>query len=348
MKRVFTLLLALTLIASCKNGCQTANLGAESQKETLNGAGATFPYPLYSKWAADYGQKTGAKLNYQSIGSGGGIQQIDARTVDFGASDEPQTPEKLDKMKLFQFPTVVGGVVLAIHVDGIEKEGTLKLNNDALCRIFLGDITTWSDERITKLNPDLNLPTQPITTVHRSDGSGTTAIFTHYLSEVCPDWKAKVGDGKSVKFPVGVAGKGNEGVSELVKRSANSIGYIEFAYAKQTGMNYTQLQNAAGDFVTPSIASFQAAAASGSFDAAKSFYAWLTNAPGKGAWPIAGATFILLVKDADKAEASKRVVKFYDWAFSNGDKDAEQLFYVPLPSELKERIRGYWKAHNLN
>jgi len=314
--------------------------------DTLNGAGATFPYPLYSQWAASYGKATGAKLNYQSIGSGGGIQQIKARTVDFGASDEPQKPEFLVESKLLQFPTVVGGVVLAVNLAGV-KEGQLKLDSDTLCQVLLGNITKWTDPKIGKLNPDIKFPDAEITTVHRSDGSGTTSIFTHYLSEGCADWKAKVGEGKSVSWPAGIGGKGNEGITQLIKRTDGSLGYVEFAFAKQNNVNYAQLKNSAGTFVTPSIKTFQDAAASADFDASKSFYAWLTNAPGKEAWPIAGATFILLPKEEEKLDASKRVVKFFEWAYKNGDKDAEMLYYVPLPPPVKTKITTYLKANHV-
>lgn len=314
--------------------------------DMLNGAGATFPYPLYSKWASDYGKVTGTQLNYQSIGSGGGIQQIKARTVDFGASDEPQKPEMLTSSNLIQFPAVVGGVVLVVNLAGV-KEGQLKLDSDTLCQILLGNITKWTDPKIQKLNPDIKFPDLDITTVHRSDGSGTNAIFTHYLSEVCVEWKTKVGEGKLVVWPVGIGGKGNEGVSQYSKRTEGSLGYVEFAFAKQNNINYAQLQNRAGNFVSPSIEAFQAAALSGDFDASKSFYAWLTNAPGKDAWPIAGATFILLPKEEEKLATSKNVVKFFDWAFKNGDKAAEALFYVPLPRALKDKIVADWMAHKV-
>ena len=312
--------------------------------ETLNGAGATFPYPVYSAWAFDYNKITGVQLNYQSIGSGGGVRQVTERTVHFGASDDPLKAEQLQKDKLLQFPAVIGGVVPVANLENV-KPGELKLEPDTLCKIFLGEIKFWDDPKITKINPGLKLPHAEVTVVYRSDGSGTTAIFTHYLAEACPDWKSKVGEGKAVKFPVGIGGKGNEGVANYVKRTNNSIGYVEFAYAKQNKLDYTQLKNKAGNFVEPGFASFEDAAETGDFDAKKDFYLWLTNAPGKNSWPIAGATFILLAKE--KIDSNKNVVKFFDWAFKNGDNKAKELTYVPLPKSLKEKIKGYWKANGL-
>ena len=312
--------------------------------ETLNGAGASFPYPVYSAWAFDYNKVTGVQLNYQSIGSGGGIKQISARTVDFGASDAPLKADQLQKDKLLQFPAVIGGVVPVANLENV-KPGELKLDPDTLCKIYLGEIKTWNDNRITKLNPGLKLPSTEVTVVYRSDGSGTTAIFTNYLSEVCPAWKEKVGAGTAVKFPVGIGGKGNEGVANYVKRTNGGFGYVEFAYAKQNKLDHVQMKNKAGHFVQPSFESFEDAAATGDFDAKKDFYLWLVNAPGKDSWPIAGATFILLAKE--KAESNKKVVKFFDWSFKNGDNKAKELVYVPLPKSLKEKIRGYWKANGL-
>ena len=312
--------------------------------EKLNGAGATFPYPVYSAWAFDYNKIAGVQINYQSIGSGGGVRQITDRTVDFGASDDPMKPDQLQKDKLLQFPAVIGGVVPVGNLDGINP-GQLKLDSDTLCKIFLGEIKTWDAATVQKMNPGLKLPQGEITVVYRSDGSGTTAIFTHYLAEICPDWKTKVGEGKAVKFPVGIGGKGNEGVANYVKRTKNAIGYVEFVYAKQNKLDYIQLKNKAGNFVEPGFASFEDAAETGDFDLKKDFYLWLTNAPGKDSWPIAGATFILLAKE--KADTNKNVVKFFDWAFKNGDNKAKELVYVPLPKSLKEKIKTYWKANGL-
>ena len=313
-------------------------------EEMLNGAGATFPYPVYSAWANEYNKITGVKLNYQSIGSGGGIKQITERTVDFGASDAPQTPEFLAKNNLLQFPAVMGGVVLVVNVPGI-KAGQLKLDSEAVCKMYLGEITNWNDPKIKGMNPGVSLPDSNITVVHRSDGSGTTAIFTGYLNDVCSEWKEKVGTGTSVSWPTGIGGKGNEGVANYVQQQKNSIGYVEFAYAEQNKLTFTLLKNSAGRFVSPSFKTFEDAAATASFDPKKDFYLWLNNAPGKNAWPIAGATFILLGKE--KTDSNAKVAKFYNWAFINGDKKAEELIYVPLPKSLKDKIRAYWKSHDI-
>jgi phosphate transport system substrate-binding protein len=335
MKTIFKAALVLALALSFTSAYAA---------ETLNGAGATFPYPVYSAWSFEYNKVAGVQLNYQSIGSGGGQRQVTERTVDFGASDDPLTPEKLQKEKLLQFPAVIGGVVPVANL-GAVKPGELKLDPDTLCKMFLGDIKFWDDEKIKKINPGLKLPHAEMTVVYRSDGSGTTAIFTHYLSELCPAWKEKVGAGKAVKFLVGIGGKGNEGVANYVKRTPNSIGYVEFAYAKQNKLNHAQLKNRAGNFVEPGFESFEDAAETGDFDAKKDFFLWLTNAPGKKSWPIAGATFILLAKE--KTDSNRKVVKFFDWSFKNGDAKARELVYVPLPKGLKDKIRGYWKATGL-
>ncbi len=313
-------------------------------EEMLNGAGATFPYPVYSAWANEYNKVTGMKLNYQSIGSGGGIKQITERTVDFGASDKPLKPEELAKNNLLQFPAVIGGVVLVVNVPGINA-GELRLDSEAVCNIYLGEIKNWSDQKIKGLNPKAKLPNAEITVVHRSDGSGTTAIFTDYLSGVCPAWQEKVGSGTSVSWPAGIGGKGNEGVANYVQQQKNSIGYVEFAYAKQNNLAYTLLKNRAGAFLAPSFESFEDAAASGDFDPKKDFYLWLNNAPGRKAWPIAGATFILLAKE--KKDSNVKVVKFFDWAFKNGAKQAKELIYVPLPKSLQNKITAYWKSKGI-
>ncbi len=313
-------------------------------EDMLTGAGATFPAPIYQAWAYDYNKVTGIKLNYQSIGSGGGIRQITNRTVEFGASDAPLSPEELNKEGLLQFPAVMGGVVLVVNLPGV-KGGELRLDSDAVCKVYLGDIKYWDDAKLKALNPKTNLPHSEINVVHRSDGSGTTAIFTTYLSEVCSDWKTKVGAGTSVKWPVGIGGKGNEGVSNYVKQAPTSIGYVEFAYAKLNKLPYTALKNSAGKFIEPSFEAFEDAAATGNFDPKKHFDLWLVNAPGKNAWPIAGATFILLAKD--HKEGDMKTVKFYDWAFKNGDAKAKELIYVPLPKSLKDKIRAYWKENGI-
>ncbi|MDI6728821.1 MAG: phosphate ABC transporter substrate-binding protein PstS [Thermodesulfovibrionales bacterium] len=335
MKKILSLILVLAVALS---------FSIANAEETLNGAGATFPYPVYSAWAYDYHKTTGVKLNYQSIGSGGGIRQIVNRTVDFGASDNVLTPHDLNKDSLLQFPAVMGGVVPVVNIPGI-KEGQLKLDSDAVCKIFLGEIKKWNDPKIKDMNPNLNLPDKEITVVHRSDGSGTTAIYTHYLSGACSAWKDKVGYGTSVKWPVGIGGKGNEGVANYVKRTANSIGYVEFAYAKQNKLAHTLLKNPAGNFVVPSFDTFEDAADTADFDAKNHFATWLTNAPGKNSWPIAGATFILLAKE--KKDSNMKTVKFFDWAFKNGDAKAKELIYIPLPKSLKDKIRAYWKANGI-
>jgi len=311
---------------------------------TINGAGASFPYPVYSAWAFQYQKDTGTKINYQSIGSGGGVRQITNRTVDFGASDAPVKPSDLNKKGLLQFPAIIGGVVPIINVKGIDS-GQLKLTGDLLARIFLGKINKWNDPEIAELNPDQQLPNADITVIHRSDGSGTTAIFTSYLAEVSSDWKETTGAGKAVNWAVGIGGKGNEGVTNYVKRVKNSIGYVEFAYAKRNKLADIRLQNSEGGYVSASFNSFKAAAAGAKWEQDKGYYLWLVNAPGKDSWPIAGASFILLAKD--KAASNSQAIKFYDWAFNHGDEMAVKLVYVPLPQNLKEDIRRYWKANGL-
>ncbi len=335
MKNLIRLLLVLTLLLS---------FSSVFAAETINGAGATFPYPVYSAWAYEYNKITGVRLNYQSIGSGGGQRQITNRTVDFGASDAPLKTDKLNELKLFQFPAVIGGVVPVVNIPNI-KTGDLILDAEAVCEIFMGKIKHWDDKKIKELNTHVKLPHKEIIIVHRSDGSGTTAIFTTYLSDSCPEWKEKVGAGKAVKWPVGIGGKGNEGVANYVKRVKYSIGYVEFAYAKQNKLIYTRLKNPADNFVEPNFETFQAAAASGEFDPKRHFYLWLTNAPGKNAWPIAGATFILLARE--QKDSNINTVKFYDWAFKHGDETAKRLIYVPLPNSLKDRIRAYWKENGI-
>lgn len=312
--------------------------------DTLNGAGASFPYPVYSAWAYTYSKATGVQVNYQSIGSGGGIRQIAERTVAFGASDKPLKPEELRKDKLIQFPAVIGGVVPVVNIPGV-RDGQLKLDVDAVCKIYLGQIKSWDDAAIMALNPGVKLPKKEITVVSRSDGSGTTAIFTDYLNSACPAWKQKVGTGTSVKFPVGIGGKGNEGVANYVKKTPNSIGYVEFAYAKQNKLSSIQLKNPAGKFVSPSFATFGNAAETADFDPKKDFNLMLTNSKGKDAWPIAGATFILLA--VEKKDANAKTVKFFDWAFRNGDAKAKELVYIPLPNSLKDKVRAYWKANGI-
>ena len=314
-----------------------------SQATDITGAGATFPYPVYAKWADAYKTQTGIGLNYQSIGSGGGIKQITAKTVDFGASDKPLTPEELDKEGLMQFPTVIGGVVPVINVGSIEA-GKLKLDGTTLANIFLGKITKWNDPAIAALNKDLKLPDDLITVVHRSDGSGTSFVFTNYLSKVSADWKSTVGEGTAPNWKAGVGGKGNEGVAANVQHIKGTIGYVEYAYALQNKMNHVQMKNRDGQFVQPDTAAFKAAAAGAQWEKAPGFYEILTDEAGKTSWPISGATFILMHKVQEKPETGKEVLKFFDWAYEKGDKLATDLDYVTLPDNVVKLIRAAWKA----
>ena len=309
----------------------------------ITGAGATFPYPIYAKWAEAYKAQSGSNMNYQSIGSGGGIKQITAKTVDFGASDMPLKPEALEKDGLMQFPTVIGGVVPVINVNGIENN-KLKLDGKTLADIYLGKITKWNDPEIAALNKDVKLPDDIITVVHRSDGSGTSFIFTNYLSKASAEWKSAVGEGTAVSWKVGTGGKGNEGVASYVQRIKGSIGYVEYAYALQNKMYAVQMKNRAGNFVAADENSFKAAAAGAEWNKAPGFYEILTDEAGKGTWPISGATFILMHKNQEKPESAAAVLKFFDWAYANGDKLAGDLDYVTLPDDVKKLIRGAWKA----
>lgn len=307
----------------------------------LSGAGATFPYPIYAKWASKYAEQNGVKLNYQSIGSGGGIQQIEAKTVDFGASDKPLQAEELDKNNMMQFPTVMGGVVPVVNIPGI-KAGEVKLSGTVLADIYLGKIKKWNDAALKELNPGVALPDKAISVVHRADGSGTTWIYTNYLSKVSADWKSKVGNDASVAWPVGVGGKGNEGVASYVGQIKGSIGYVEYAYALQNHMSYVMLENQAGKFVGPTSEAFQAAAANADWSHAPGFYMVLTDQPGAGSWPITGATFILVHKTQPKPEVAQAVLKFFAWAYANGDKMAEELDYVPMPDSVVKLIKAAW------
>jgi phosphate transport system substrate-binding protein len=308
----------------------------------ISGAGATFPYPVYAKWAEAYAAKTGLKMNYQSIGSGGGIKQITAKTVDFGASDMPLNPADLSKDGLTQFPMVMGGVVPVINVPGIAP-GQLKLDGKALADIYLGKITKWNDPAIAALNSGLKLPDLAIAPVYRSDGSGTTFIFTHYLSEVSPEWKDKVGENTSVQFPTGLGGKGNEGVSAMASRTVGAIGYVEYAYAKQNKLTYALLRNKDGEFVSPDSQAFRAAAANADWSKAQDFNLLLTNQPGKASWPITGATFILMHKQQGKPETAREVINFFAWAYQNGGKLADELDYVPMPENVIKLVEQSWQ-----
>jgi len=313
---------------------------APASAADITGAGATFPFPLYSKWAEAYKAATGNGLNYQSIGSGGGIRQIKAKTVDFGASDMPLKGEDLSKDGLIQFPSAMGAIVPAINVAGVEARG-LKFTGPMLADIYLGKITKWNDKAIADVNPGVKLPDATINVVYRSDGSGTSFVWTDYLSRVSDEWKAKIGSNTSVSWPVGIGGKGNEGVSASVKQVANSIGYVEYAYAKQNKLSYGLIQNKDGKFPAPEDKSFQAAAANADWTAAPGYGIILNNQPGADAWPITSATFILIRKDGDAAK-NAAALKFFDWAYSNGDKIAAELEYVPLPATVKTQIRQTW------
>jgi phosphate transport system substrate-binding protein len=307
--------------------------------QDVTGAGASFPAPLYSKWAADYNKSFGVKINYQSVGSGAGIRQIDAKTVDFGATDMPLTDDQLAKKSQIQFPTVIGGVVPVINVQGIQT-GAMRMTGQLLGDIFLGKVTKWNDPAIKALNPTLNLPDATIAPVRRADGSGTTFLFTNYLSKVNPEWKTKVGEGTAVNWPVGAGGKGNEGVAAFVGRLPNSIGYVEYSYVKQNKLNFTVMRNREGNFVKPDDTAFKAAAAGAEWQ--KSFYQILTEQPGKESWPITGATFILMHKVQEKPAQAVAALKFFAWAFQNGDKTADELDYVPMPASVKTAIDKTW------
>ena len=313
-------------------------LNATAQE--ITGAGATFPAPLYSKWAGEYNKVTNNKINYQSVGSGAGIKQIESKTVTFGASDMPLTDDKLKELGLFQFPTVIGGVVPVINLKGIEP-GQMKLTGALIADIFLGKITKWDDSAIKALNPTLPLPNQAITVVRRADGSGTTFIWTNYLSKVSKEFKDTIGEGTAVNWKVGAGGKGNEGVASMVRLLPGTLGYVEFAYVKQTKMTWVNVQNSAGTWVSPTEEAFRAAAANADWN--KSYYQILTNQSGKDAWPISGATFVLVYLKPEDAAKSKTAIAFFDWAFTSGDRAADDLDYVALPLTVKNKIRADWK-----
>jgi len=322
----------------------TALAGMSAQAANVTGAGASFVYPVMSKWSADYNKATGNKINYQSIGSGGGIAQIKAATVDFGSSDAPLKPEELAQFGLGQFPSVIGGVVPVVHVPGIAA-GKIRFTGPLLANIFLGKVTMWNDPAIVAINPGLTLPATKITVVHRSDGSGTTFNFANYLAKVSPEWKASVGEGTAVKWPTGLGGKGNEGVAAYVKQLNGGIGYVELSYALQNKMAYAAMQNAAGKWVLPSDESFAAAAASADWAHAKDFYLVITNAPGDASWPITATNFIIMYKQPKNAESSKAAKEYFRWVYANGDAQAKALDYVPLPAPLVKQIETYWAAN---
>ncbi|MBS7458934.1 phosphate ABC transporter substrate-binding protein PstS [Coralloluteibacterium stylophorae] len=318
--------------------------GGAAQAADLTGAGASFIYPVMSKWSADYAAATRNRVNYQSIGSGGGIAQIKAGTVDFGSSDAPLKPEELAESGLGQFPSVIGGVVPVVNLPGIDA-GKLRLTGPVLADIFLGKIKSWDDEAIAQLNPGLELPGTRITVVHRADGSGTTFNFVNYLSKVSPAWKSGPGEGTSIRWPTGIGGKGNEGVAAYVQRVKGGIGYVELSYALQNDMSYASLKNRAGQWVQPDSESFKAAAESAEWGEAEDFYLVMTDAPGAGAWPIAATNFILVHKQPKDAEAAKLTQDFFTWVYANGDAQAEALDYVPLPDALVEQIETYWSQN---
>jgi phosphate transport system substrate-binding protein len=331
----------MKLMQTAFAGLAGALFAVAAQAADVTGAGSTFAMPIYSKWAADYQQTGGAKVNYQGIGSSGGLKQIIAKTVDFAGSDAPLKDDELAKQGLFQFPTVVGGIVPAINVPGV-KAGELTLSGPVLGEIYLGKIKRWNDPAIAALNPKVKLPDTDIAVVRRADGSGTTFIWTDYLSKVSPEWKAKVGEGTTVNWPTGTGGKGNDGVAAFVQRLPGAIGYVEWAYAKKNNMVYTSMKNADGAIVEPKTETFKAAAAGANWS--KTFYQILTNEPGKEAWPVVGATFVLLHVKQDKPEQGAQTLKFFDWAFKNGEKDASDLDYISLPPTVTTEIRKQWKT----
>ena len=333
-----------TLFGSLMGAAALASLpilSAPALAADISGAGATFPYPIYAKWAEAYKAKTGTAMNYQSIGSGGGIKQIQSKTVDFGAFDMPLTAAELDKSGLLQFPMIMGGVVPVVNIDGV-KPGELKLDGETLANIYLGKITKWNDAAVAKLNPSLTLPNQAIAVVQRSDGSGTTFIFTNYLSKVSADWKSKVGENASVEWPTGVGGKGNEGVAAVTSRTKGAIGYVEYAYAKQNKMTHVLLKNKDGEFASPESKAFQAAASGADWAKAPGFYLLLTDQPGKASWPITGASFILMYKTQEKPALAKEVLDFFAWAYASGDKMADDLDYVPMPQSVVKLVEDVW------
>ena len=328
--------LRMTAVAAFAMG-----LAAPAAAADISGAGATFPYPVYAKWADSYKKETGNGINYQSIGSGGGVKQIKARTVTFGATDAPLKGKDLEESGLSQWPMVMGGIVPVINVEGL-KSGQIVLDGPTLANIFLGSVKTWDDAAIAKLNPGVKLPAQPIAVVRRSDGSGTTFNFTNYLAKISTDWKSKVGEGPAVEWPVGIGAKGNEGVANNVANTKGSIGYVEYAYAKQNNLTYARLINKDGKAVGPEMSSFQAAAANADWTKEKGFYQILTDQPGAASWPITAATFILMPRQPTDVAAAAEALKFFDWSFANGDKAAEALDYIPMPDNVVGLIRKAW------
>jgi phosphate transport system substrate-binding protein len=335
---------AALMAAGCGSSDQNSNQPGGSSAQAITGAGSTFVYPVLSGWSSDYAKQTGLQVNYQSIGSGGGISQIKAGTVDFGATDQPLDPKELADSGLAQFPIVVGGVVPVVNIGGIDP-GKLRLTGPVLADIYAGKVKSWNDPVLARLNPGLTLPAANIAVVHRSDGSGTSFNFTHYLSQVSPAWKSGPGEGKTVSWPTGLGGKGNEGVAGYVKQIPNSIGYVEYAYVVQNHMAYTLLQNSVGAFVAPSAQSFQAAAASADWKNAADFFLVMTNAPGADAYPITATTFILMHRQPEDKARSDAALNFFRWALEKGQPQAQKLDYVPLPAELVSQIESYIGAH---
>lgn len=340
MRSTLILLRRSAAIALAGLGLAAANASAVD----ITGAGSTFVYPILSKWSTDYNVKTGDKLNYQSIGSGGGIAQIKAATVTFGASDKPLPPDELAAAGLAQFPVIVGGVVPVVNIDGIAP-GSLRFTGPLLADIYLGKVTKWSDPAITQINPGIKLPDSTITVVHRSDGSGTTFNWVNYLSKVSPEWKEKVGEGTSVSWPLGLGGKGNEGVAGYVQQIKNSIGYVELAYVKQNKMTFAQVRNRAGKFITPSAESFQAAAATADWKSAQDFSLVITDAPGPDAYPIAASVFVMMYRQPKDPPVSKAALTFFKWALENGQPQAASLDYVPMPPAVVTLIESYWRQN---
>ena len=331
------------IVAAGLVAASTSAISLPATAADITGAGATFPFPVYSKWADAYKKETGNGLNYQSIGSGGGIKQIQAKTVTFGASDMPLKAEQLEKDGFVQWPMVMGAIVPVVNLEGV-KPGELVFDGATLADIYLGKITKWDDPAIKKLNPKASLPSTAIAVVRRSDGSGTTFNFTNYLSKVSADWKSKVGEGTAVEWPVGVGAKGNEGVSANVSQTKNAIGYVEYAYAKQNKLIYAGMVNSAGKTVQPTVAAFQAAAANADWSKAPGYYVILTNQPGDASWPITAATFILMHKEPTDKTASAEAIKFFKWAFEKGGKMAEDLDYIPMPASVVKQIEKTWSA----
>ena len=317
---------------------------APANAADISGAGATFPYPIYAKWADAYKKETGNGLNYQSIGSGGGIKQIKAKTVTFGASDAPLPGKELDSIGLAQFPMVMGGIVPVVNLEGI-KPGELVIDGPTLAKMYLGTIKKWNDAALKKLNPNVKLPDQAIALVHRSDGSGTTFNFTTYLADVSADWKSKVGVNTSVQWPAGIGAKGNEGVANNVGNTKGSLGYVEYAYALQNKLTYTKMVNKAGKTVSPTSEAFQAAAANADWNSQPGFGVILANQPGDQSWPMTAATWILVYKKPSDPKATAEALKFFDWAYKNGAKMAESLDYVPMPAKVVKDVEAYWKAN---